>query len=41
MRAKREYEAVRFVDVPKTAPCFEYPVAERIMTEKGSVFYDS
>jgi len=22
-------------------PCFEYPVSERITTEKGAVFFDS
>lgn len=36
-----KYEAKQFVDRLKNAPCFEYPKAERIMTEKGMVFFDS
>lgn len=35
------YEAKAFVKRLKEAPCFEYPKAERIITEKGQVFYDS
>ena len=36
-----KWEAARFVEVLKAKPCFEYPVKERIVTEKGSVFFDS
>jgi len=35
------YEAGLFVDRLKKDPCFEYPVSQRIITEKGQVFYDS
>jgi len=36
-----KWEAARFVERLREEPCFQYPVAERIVTEKGSVFYDS
>ena len=36
-----KWEAARFVETLKTKPCFEYPVAQRITTVTGSVFYDS
>ncbi len=36
-----KYEAGRFVEILKTAPCFAYPTAARILTAGGSVFYDS
>lgn len=39
--AMAKWEAARFVETLKAHPCFEYPVAERIRTETGSVFYDS
>lgn len=39
--AMARYEARLFADVLKTNPCFEYPTAQRIQTEKGQVFYDS
>ncbi len=35
------YEAKLYADILKTKPCFEYPTAKRIETEKGQVFYDS
>lgn len=35
------YEAQKFVDILTTAPCFAYPTAARIVTEKGLVFHDS
>lgn len=34
-------EAARFVDILRSAPCFDYPVSERITTRDGDVFYDS
>ena len=36
-----KYEAKLFVDNLKNKPCFEYPQAERINTEKGLTFFDS
>ena len=39
--AMAKWEAAQFVGRLKAEPCFAYPVAERIMTESGSVFYDS
>lgn len=39
--AMAKWEAGKYVELLKTNPCFEYPVAERIVTEKGSVFFDS
>lgn len=39
--AMAKWEAARFVEVLRGKPCFTYPVAERLVTEKGSVFYDS
>ncbi len=36
-----KFEAARFVEALKSAPSFEYPVAERISTEAGAIFYDS
>ena len=35
------YEARKYLEILKTNPGFEYPVEERIVTEKGQVFYDS
>ncbi len=35
------FEAKRFLEVLKNNPCFEYPTEERIITEKGEVFFDS
>ncbi len=34
-------EAARFVEVLKTNPCFNYPVAPRLQTSAGTIFYDS
>ena len=34
------YEAAKFVEILKTSPCYEYPTAERLDTEKGK-FFDS
>lgn len=39
--AMAKYESKLFADILKTNPCFEYPTAQRIQTEKGQVFYDS
>lgn len=39
--AMAKYEAAKFVETLKAAPSFEYPTAERIVTDKGSVFFDS
>lgn len=39
--AMAKWEAARFVEALTAHPCFTYPVAERIVTDKGSVFYDS
>lgn len=39
--AMAKYEAKKFVETLKNAPSFEYPTAERIVTEKGAVFFDS
>ncbi len=36
-----KYEAGLYADILKTTPCFTYPTAARIETEKGQVFYDS
>jgi len=36
-----KWEAAQYVERLTRAPCFEYPVAERIVTGKGSVFFDS
>ncbi len=38
-KAKRE--AKKYLEILKTNPCFEYPTASRITTDKGQVFYDS
>lgn len=35
------YEAKQYLDILKNHPCFEYPTSERIVTEKGQVFYDA
>ncbi len=35
------YEAAAYLQILKTNPCFDYPTAKRIETEKGQVFYDS
>jgi len=39
--AMAKWEAARFVEVLKASPCFEYPVAKRMVTADGEVFYDS
>ena len=39
--AMAKWEAARFVEALRKSPCFEYPVANRIKTDDGSVFYDS
>jgi len=39
--AMARWEAARFVERLRAAPCFEYPVARRIETERGMVFFDS
>ena len=39
--AMAKWEAARFVEALKKSPCFEYPVANRIKTDAGAVFYDS
>lgn len=36
-----KYEAKRYADILEKSPCFKYPVAERIQTEKGQIFFDS
>ena len=36
-----KWEAAQFVSRLEQAPCFAYPIAERIVTDKGAVFYDS
>ncbi len=36
-----KYEAALFVAALKENPCFAYPVAERVRTKEGAVFYDS
>ncbi|MCQ2421888.1 MAG: S-ribosylhomocysteine lyase [Lachnospiraceae bacterium] len=35
------YEAKQYAERLKTNPCFTYPTAQRIVTEKGKVFFDS
>ncbi|MBQ6907719.1 MAG: S-ribosylhomocysteine lyase [Clostridia bacterium] len=35
------YESKLYADILKSNPCFEYPSAQRIMTEKGEIFFDS
>lgn len=35
------YEAKQYAERLKDAPCFVYPTAERIQTEKGMTFFDS
>lgn len=35
------YEAARYVEILKDNPGLEYPVTERITTEKGLTFFDS
>ena len=35
------YEAELFAHKLREEPCFDYPAQERIVTEKGQVFYDS
>ena len=35
------YEAKLFAQILKTNPCFEYPQAKRIETDKGLTFFDS
>ena len=39
--AMAKWESARFVERLEKAPSFEYPTAERIVTEKGKVFHDS
>ena len=39
--AMARYEAARYVDVLKSRPSFEYPLAARPAAPDGSVFYDS
>ncbi len=39
--AMARYEAERYVEILKTNPCFVYPTAQRIETEKGQIFFDS
>ena len=39
--AMAKWEAARFVERLKAKPCFAYPVARRVTTDKGEVFYDS
>ena len=34
------YEAAKYAEILKTSPCYEYPKAERLDTEKGK-FFDS
>lgn len=36
-----KYEAAQYVQRLKEKPSFEYPLAERIITEKGMTFFDS
>ena len=36
-----KYEARLYADILKTNPCFEYPMTQRIETEKGLTFYYS
>lgn len=36
-----KHEGRLFLNILRTKPCFEYPTAERIETEKGKVFFDS
>lgn len=36
-----KYEAERFLERIRKSPCFEYPTAERLVTEKGMLFHDS
>lgn len=36
-----KYEARLYADILKSNPCFEYPLTQRIETEKGQTFYDS
>jgi len=39
--AMARWEAARYVEILEKNPCFAYPVARRIETEKGLVFHDS
>lgn len=39
--AMAKYEAKKYIQILKNSPCFEYPLAQRIQTEKGMTFYDS
>jgi S-ribosylhomocysteine lyase len=36
-----KYEAAKFVEQLEKNPSFEYPLSERILTDKGEVFFDS
>ena len=35
-----KWEAARYAEILKTSPCYDYPVAERLVTKDGA-FYDS
>ena len=37
--AEAKYEARLYADILKTNPCFEYPLTQRIETEKGQILY--
>ena len=39
--AMAKWEAAQFVSRLEASPSFAYPVAERLVTDKGQVFYDS
>ena len=39
--AMAKWEAARYVERLKSAPCFDYPVSGRVRTADGGVFYDS
>lgn len=39
--AMAKWEAARFVELLKTRPRFEYPVKERVRSDKGYTFFDS
>jgi len=36
-----KYEAKRYLEILENSPCYTYPIANRIETEKGQVFFDS
>ena len=35
-----KWEAARYAEILKTSACYDYPVAERLVTKDGA-FYDS